>query len=63
VTVDPARSARETRVSTQRLDARHATDAAATLGAAFFDDPLVRFIAPDESSRRRAGPWYLGMVV
>jgi hypothetical protein len=33
------------------------------LGTAFLDDPLVRFIAPDETRPRRAGPWYLGMVV
>jgi ribosomal protein S18 acetylase RimI-like enzyme len=63
VTVDPALAAPETRVSLKRLDARHASAAAATLGAAFLDDPLVRFIAPDVTSRRRAGPWYLGMVV
>jgi ribosomal protein S18 acetylase RimI-like enzyme len=60
---DPARSVYEGHVSVQRLDARHATAAGATLGAAFFDDPLVRLIAPDETRRRRAGPWYLGMVV
>jgi ribosomal protein S18 acetylase RimI-like enzyme len=63
VTVDPARPANGTRAAIQRLDDRHRTAAGATLGAAFFDDPMVRFIVPDESRRRRAGPWYLGMVV
>jgi GNAT superfamily N-acetyltransferase len=63
VTVDPARPANVTSAAIQRLDVRHATAAGATLGAAFHDDPLVRFIAPDEARRRRVGPWYLGMVV
>ena len=63
MTVDPARPANGTRPAIQRLDDRHAPAAGATLGAAFLDDPMVRFIAPDEARRRRAGPWYLGMVV
>jgi ribosomal protein S18 acetylase RimI-like enzyme len=63
VTVDPARAANRTGVSIERVDARHAAAAAATPGAAFLDDPLVRFIAPDETRRRQAGPWYLGIVV
>jgi ribosomal protein S18 acetylase RimI-like enzyme len=63
VTAEPALATHETHVSVERLDARHASAAAATLGAAFLDDPLVRLIAPDETGRRRAGPWCLGMVV
>jgi ribosomal protein S18 acetylase RimI-like enzyme len=63
VTVDPALAADETCLPVERLDARQAIAAAATLGAAFLDDPLVRFIAPDLTRRRRAAPWYLGMVV
>lgn len=42
----------------QRLDARDADAAAATLGEAFFDDPLLQIVAPDMSTRRRWGPWF-----
>jgi ribosomal protein S18 acetylase RimI-like enzyme len=48
-------------VPIQRLDARHADAAAATLGEAFFDDPLLQIVAPDEATRRRWGPWFMGL--
>ncbi|GEM_PF-5110681 len=47
----------------QRLDARHADAAAATLGEAFFDDPLLQVIAPDEVVRRRWGDWFMSLTV
>jgi ribosomal protein S18 acetylase RimI-like enzyme len=48
-------------MSIQRLDARHADAAAATLGEAFFDDPLLQIVAPDEATRRRWGPWFMSL--
>jgi GNAT superfamily N-acetyltransferase len=50
-----------TTVQIQRLDAHHADAAAATLGEAFFDDPLLQIVAPDESTRRRWGTWFMGL--
>ncbi|MBI2765566.1 MAG: GNAT family N-acetyltransferase [Chloroflexi bacterium] len=47
----------------QRLDARQAEAAAATLSDAFFDDPLLQIIAPDEARRRRWGPWFMSLIV
>jgi ribosomal protein S18 acetylase RimI-like enzyme len=52
---------KEVDVSIQRLDARHADAAAATLGEAFFDDPLLQIVAPDEATRRRWGPWFMSL--
>ena len=57
----PAQSAQETTVPIQRLDARHADDAAATLGEAFFDDPLLLIVAPDGATRRRWAPWFMSL--
>ena len=48
-------------MSIQRLDARHADAAAATLGEAFFDDPLLQIVAPDEATRRRWGSWFMSL--
>ncbi len=45
----------------QRLDARDADAAAATLADAFFDDPLLQIVAPDEATRRRWGPWFMSL--
>jgi ribosomal protein S18 acetylase RimI-like enzyme len=45
----------------QRLDARHADAAAATLGEAFFDDPLLQIVAPDVATRRRWGTWFMSL--
>jgi hypothetical protein len=42
-------------MSIQRLDAQHADAAAATLGDAFFGDPLLQIAALDEATRRRWG--------
>lgn len=50
-------------MSIQRLDARHADEAAATLGEAFFDDPLLQVVAPDEATRRRWGDWFMSLTV
>jgi ribosomal protein S18 acetylase RimI-like enzyme len=47
----------------QRLDARQADAAAATLSDAFFDDPLLQIVAPDEATRRRWGPWFMSLIV
>lgn len=47
----------------QRLDARHADAAADTLGEAFFEDPLLLIVAPDEATRRRWGPWFMSMAL
>jgi hypothetical protein len=59
----PAPSAPETTMSIQRLDSRHADAAAATLGEAFFDDPLLQVVAPDEATRRRWGPCFMSLPV
>ena len=56
-----AQSAEGTTMSIQRLDARHADAAAATLGEAFFDDPLLQIVAPDEATRRRWGSWFMSL--
>ena len=45
----------------QRLDVREVDAAAATLGEAFFDDPLLQIVAPDEDTRRRWGPWFMSL--
>jgi ribosomal protein S18 acetylase RimI-like enzyme len=45
----------------QRLDAHHAGAAAATLGEAFFEDPLLLIVAPDETTRRRWGAWFMSL--
>ncbi|MGI8658971.1 MAG: GNAT family N-acetyltransferase [Candidatus Limnocylindria bacterium] len=47
----------------QRLDASHADAAAATLAEAFFLDPLLQLVAPDEEKRRREAPWFMGLVL
>lgn len=48
-------------MSIQRLDVHDADAAAATLGEAFFDDPLLQIVAPDEATRRRWGPWFMSL--
>jgi ribosomal protein S18 acetylase RimI-like enzyme len=48
-------------MSIQRLDVRDVDAAAATLGEAFFDDPLLQIVAPDEATRRRWGPWFMSL--
>jgi ribosomal protein S18 acetylase RimI-like enzyme len=45
----------------QRLDADDADTAAATLAEAFFDDPLLQIVAPNEATRRRWGAWFMSM--
>ncbi len=50
-------------MSIQRLNARDADTAAATLYEAFFDDPLLQIVTPDEATRRRWGPWFMGLTV
>lgn len=45
----------------QRLDVQHASAAAATLSEAFFDDPLLQIVAPDEATRRRWGTWFMSL--
>ena len=63
--VGPARSAPPVpaTLAVQRLDARQADAAAATLSEAFFDDPLLQIVAPDEAARRRWGPWFMSLIV
>ena len=46
-----------------RLDADRIAAAAATLGDAFFHDPLLQIVAPDEATRERSGPWFMGLTV
>jgi ribosomal protein S18 acetylase RimI-like enzyme len=57
----PAQSREETTMPIQRLDARQADAAAATLGEAFFDDPVLLIVAPDEATRRRWGSWFMSL--
>jgi ribosomal protein S18 acetylase RimI-like enzyme len=45
----------------QRLDDAHASAAAETLGEAFFDDPLLQIVAPDEAKRRRCAAWFMSV--
>lgn len=45
------------------LDAGQVDAASATLGEAFFDDPLLQLAAPDERVRRRQGAWFMGTIV
>ncbi len=35
-------------------------DTAAVLGRAFFDDPLTRWVTPDDTKRARDLPWFFG---
>ncbi len=56
-----AQSDQETTVPIQRLEGLHADAAAATLGEAFFDDPLLQIVAPDEVTRRRWAPWFMSL--
>ena len=60
---EPWTSARGTAMSIQRLDAGHADAAAATLGEAFFDDPLLQIVASDEATRQRWGPWFMSLAL
>jgi ribosomal protein S18 acetylase RimI-like enzyme len=48
-------------VPIQPLDPRDADAAAATLAEAFFDDPLLQIVAPNEATRRRWAPWVMGL--
>jgi ribosomal protein S18 acetylase RimI-like enzyme len=50
-------------MSIQRLEARNVDAAAATLGEAFFHDPLLEVVAPDEATRQRWGPWFMSLPV
>jgi ribosomal protein S18 acetylase RimI-like enzyme len=45
------------------LDASQVAAASATLGEAFFDDPVLQIAAPDERVRRQQGAWFMGTVV
>ena len=56
-------SLQETTLPIQRLDASCAAAAAATLSEAFFDDPLLQIVAPDEATRRRWGPWFMSLMI
>ncbi len=56
-----SRSGQGATMTIQRLDAQHADAAAATLGEAFFDDPLLLIVAPDEATRREWGPWFMSL--
>lgn len=47
----------------QHLDERDADTAADTLGEAFFNDPLLQIVAPDEAKRRRWGAWFMSLPV
>lgn len=47
----------------QRLDAGHADAAAATLAEAFFDDPLLLIVAPEDATRRRWAPWFMSLTL
>jgi ribosomal protein S18 acetylase RimI-like enzyme len=56
-------AARETTIPIQRLDPGQVDAAAATLTEAFFDDPLLQIVAPDEATRRRWGPWFMRLTL
>lgn len=45
------------------LDPGRKRVAAATLAEAFWDDPAMGIVAPDERKRGRVGPWFWGMIV
>lgn len=51
----------DTNTPIQRLDVDDADDAYATLGEAFFDDPLLQIAAPDDVRRRRWGAWFMSL--
>jgi ribosomal protein S18 acetylase RimI-like enzyme len=42
----------------ERIERGQVKDASETLAAAFWDDPLMHIVAPDEDRRRKAGPWF-----
>jgi ribosomal protein S18 acetylase RimI-like enzyme len=50
-------------VEPRLLNASQLEAASATLGEAFFDDPVLQFAAPDEGARRKQGAWFMGTVV
>ena len=46
-----------------RLKPGQITAAASTLAQAFWDDPLMHIVAPDEKRRIAAGPWFFEMSI
>ena len=46
-----------------RLASAMADQAAAVLARAFRDDPMLRFLLPDDAARARVLPWFLGTTV
>lgn len=51
----------EARINTLRPDQREA--AAATLAEAFWDDPLMHIVAPDEKKRSSVGHWFFSTSI
>src|SRR5579884_1179475 len=48
---------------THLLAREHIRQISDVLGRAFFDDPLMEYVLPDEARRRRVLPGYFGMAV
>ena len=47
----------------RRIRSDQASAAAETLAEAFWDDPLLQIVAPDERTRRASGPWFMGRFI
>ena len=47
----------------RRIRSDQASAAAETLAEAFWDDPLLQIVAPDERTRRASGPWFMSRFV
>lgn len=46
-----------------RIRSDQASAATETLTEAFWDDPLLQIVAPDERKRRTSAPWFMGRFV
>lgn len=49
--------------NTTHLEATQVDRAVATLARAFRDDPMMRYVIPDDAPRARLQPWVLGTLV
>lgn len=57
------RSLTSPKQETKRLEAAQVDRAVATLARAFRDDPMQRYVIPDDARRARLQPWVLGALV
>ena len=49
--------------NTQAVAKNQVKSTGETLAHAFFDDPLMKFLQPDESRRMKFGAWFMSKTV